>query len=45
MSGVFQRGKTEEEKEQEQTVEKLYRELGKLQAEHNWLKKKLGNIE
>ena len=45
MADTFQRGKTDEEKEQQETIEKLYRELGKLQAEHNWLKKKLGEID
>ena len=39
MADAFHRGKTDEEKQKEETIEKLYRELGKLQAEHNWLKK------
>ena len=31
--------------EKDELIERLYRELGKLQVEHEWLKKKLGVLE
>jgi len=38
---VFQRGKASEVKEQEKLVDRLYRQIGQLQVENDWLKKKL----
>lgn len=44
LAKVFSNGKSQESKEKEVLIEKLYRELGKLQVEHEWLKKKVGAI-
>ncbi len=44
MANIFATSKNPETKENEQLIDRLYRELGKLQVEHEWLKKKLGEI-
>ena len=41
---VFNSGKSNAEKEKDDLIERLYRELGKLQVEHEWLKKKVGTL-
>ena len=41
---VFESGKSNGEKEKDVLIERLYRELGKLQVEHEWLKKKFGEV-
>ena len=41
---AFSKGKNTVDKEKDELIEKLYRELGKLKVEHEWLKKKLGAI-
>jgi transposase-like protein len=41
---VFSNGKSHEAKEQEVLIERLYRELGKMQVEYEWFKKKVGAI-
>ena len=41
---VFESGKSNGGKEKDILIERLYRELGKLQVEHEWLKKKVGAI-
>lgn len=45
MKELFRVGKKPEEKEKEELIERLYRELGKVKLEHEWLKKKLGVLE
>jgi len=42
LPNMFTSGKNREEREKEELVEMLYRELGKLKLEYEWLKKKLG---
>lgn len=44
LAKIFSNGKTQEVKDQEILIERLYRELGKLQVEYEWLKKKVGAI-
>lgn len=41
---VFSAGKSKETQDQEDLIERLYRQLGKLQMEYDWLKKKVGTI-
>ncbi len=41
---VFSNGRSQETKDQEALIKKLYRELGKIQVEYEWLKKKVGAI-
>jgi len=41
VAGIFERGKNADEKEQEKLVDRLYRQIGQLQVECDWLKKKL----
>ena len=45
LSEIFRVGKKIEEKEKEELIERLYRELGKVRLEYDWLKKKLGVLE
>lgn len=39
LPGIFSRGKTAEEKDQEKLIGDLYRQIGELQMDCNWLKK------
>jgi len=41
---IFQRGKSQEDKSKDELIDRLYRELGKVQSEYGWLKKKLGEF-
>ena len=41
LPGVFARGKSAEEKDQEKLVDDLYKRIGQLEMENNWIKKKL----
>jgi transposase len=41
MGDLFAGSKKKTEKKQKQTIEDLYSNVGKLQVENNWLKKKL----
>ena len=41
VAGIFERGKSADEKEREKLVDRLYRQIGQLQVECDWLKKKL----
>jgi transposase len=41
LPGIFARGKSSEEKDQEHLVEDLYKRIGQLEMDNNWLKKKL----
>jgi transposase-like protein len=45
MAELFRVGKKPEEKEKEELIDRLYRELGKVRLEYDWLKKKLGVLE
>ena len=38
---IFARGKSEEEKDREKLVDDLYKRIGQLEVENNWIKKKL----
>lgn len=38
---IFSRGKGPDEKDKEQLIEELYKQIGRLQMENDWLKKKL----
>jgi transposase-like protein len=38
---VFSRGKSRDDKEREKTVDELYKRIGELEMDNNWLKKKL----
>jgi len=39
LPSLFEHGKSSESREQEELVEELYRQIGKLQTELTWLKK------
>lgn len=41
LAGIFERGKPADEAEREKLVDRLYRQIGQLQVECDWLKKKL----
>lgn len=41
LPGIFARGKSTEEKDQEKLVDDLYKRIGQLEMENNWIKKKL----
>ena len=41
LAGIFAKGKSEQEKDQDKLVDRLYRQIGELQVECDWLKKKL----
>jgi transposase-like protein len=41
MAEIFTRKKTGEAKEQEKMVDELYKRIGQLEMDNNWLKKKL----
>ena len=41
LPNVFARGKSAEEKDQEKLVDELYKRIGQLEMDCNWLKKKL----
>lgn len=41
LSGIFTGKKSSEEKDKEQLIDTLYKEIGQLQVEVGWLKKKL----
>jgi putative transposase len=41
VAGIFERGKSAREKENEKLVDRLYRQIGQLQMDCDWLKKKL----
>lgn len=45
LSILFERKKDKEIKEKEEIIEDLYKQLGMLKMEYEWLKKKLTNIE
>lgn len=38
---IFARGKSGEEKDKDQLIEKLYKRIGQIEMENDWLKKKL----
>lgn len=38
---IFSRGKSREEKNKDELIDRLYRQIGKIQVENDWLKKKL----
>ena len=41
LPNVFARGKSAEEKNQETLIDDLYKRIGQLEMDNNWLKKKL----
>lgn len=41
LPGIFSRGRSSEEIQQQELVDQLYRQIGQLQVENDWLKKKL----
>ena len=41
LPGIFSGRKSAEEKDRERLVEELYKQIGQLQVENGWLKKKL----
>lgn len=41
MGDIFTQNKKKQEKQQKQVIEDLYKSIGKLQVENDWLKKKL----
>jgi transposase-like protein len=41
LPGLFARGKSADEKDQEKLVDNLYQRIGQLEMENNWIKKKL----
>jgi hypothetical protein len=45
LSILFERKRDKEIKEKEGIIEDLYKQLGMLKMEYEWLKKKLTNIE
>lgn len=38
---IFSRGKSAEDYQQQELIDQLYRQIGRLQVENDWLKKKL----
>jgi transposase len=44
LAAVFTSEKSKGDQAQEELIERLYRQVGKLQMEYDWLKKKVGNI-
>ncbi len=44
-SDTFSRNKKKREQDQEAEKDRLYRQVGKLQVELDWLKKKTGHLE
>ena len=44
LPGLFTDKRVHKEKPNEQLIEDLYRQIGQLTVEHDWLKKKLGLI-
>ena len=44
-SETFSRGKQRREKDHEEERDRLYRQVGKLQVELEWLKKKTGHLD
>ena len=44
-SDVFRRGKDREAEEQAKECDRLYRKVGQLQVEVDWLKKKTGHLD
>lgn len=45
MSKVFSDGLGEQTQETEELIQQLYQQVGKLQVERDWLKKKIGIVE
>jgi transposase-like protein len=43
MPGLFGKGATKREQEDSALLDRLYRQIGELQVELNWLKKKVGS--
>lgn len=41
VSGIFKRKNGKQEKGQDENIDKLYKSIGKLKVENDWLKKKL----
>ena len=41
LAGIFTGKKSAEEKDKERLIEELYKQIGQLQVENGWLKKKL----
>ena len=41
MGAIFSQNKKKQEKQQKHVIEDLYKNIGKLQVENDWLKKKL----
>jgi transposase-like protein len=45
LPGIFDSGKGNEKKEEKEQMEKLYKAIGELKIENDWLKKKLEILE